>query len=392
MKTLEDLDCFNKRIFLRVDFNVPVSNGKILDDTRINKILPTIKYLQSKKAKIILASHFGRPKGVYDLKYSLEFLKEVLQEKLKQEILFCADYNQAQAITKNLQQGQILLLENLRFHPGETKNDLNFAQQLANLADIYINDAFSCSHRAHASIVKIAELLPSGAGLLLREELHKLSTYLLQAQSPIMAIIGGSKVSTKLDLLKQLVNKVDYLAIGGAMANTFLKAQNHQIGNSFYEEDLLDTAKSILESTSKCQIILPKDVAMAETMHDTNIDGIFDVENIPMNKMALDIGPKSVSQIINLLQKCKTVILNGPVGVFENPAFSKSTIDIAKEIAALTIDKKIISIAGGGDIVAALSQANLSDKITYISTAGGAFLEWLEGKQLPGLVVLQNHK
>jgi len=290
-------------------------------------------------------------------------------------------------MAENLKAGQILLLENLRFYSGETKNDSEFAKQLASLADFYVNDAFSCSHRAHASIVKIAEFLPSAAGLLLAQEIENLTRYLANPVKPMMAIIGGSKVSTKLDLLEQLANKVDYLVIGGAMANTFFKSQGYEIGASFYEPELLDKAKEILGLN--CKIILPKDIVVANKIAEDVETQIVDINKVPQDKMILDIGPASVMQINEILSFCGSVILNGPVGVFEYSPFAKGTIAIAKEVARLTQAKKLISIAGGGDIVAALSQVGLFEQFTYISTAGGAFLEWLEGKQLPGLRVLE---
>ena len=379
MRKLQDFDYSGKRIFLRVDLNVPVSNGIILDYTRIDKIIPTIKYLLKQNAKIIIASHFGRPKGEFDSKYSLEFLVDILSEKIGQEVSFCSD------ISKTPDK-RIILLENLRFHPGETKNDPEFAKQLAALADFYVNDAFSCSHRAHASIVGIAAFLPSAAGLLLTQEIENLNLYLSHPAKPMMAIIGGSKVSTKLDLLMELVNKVDYLAIGGAMANTFLKAKGYEIGNSFYEPDLITKAQEIM--AQNCEIILPIDVVIAKEISENAETKIIPIEEMIKNQMILDLGPKSVAQIKSILQICKTVILNGPVGVFECTPFSKGTIAIAQEVASLS-QKGLISIAGGGDIVAAISQAGLFEEFTYISTAGGAFLEWLEGKKLPGLTILE---
>ncbi len=379
MRKLQDFDYSGKRVFLRVDLNVPVSNGIILDYTRIDKIIPTIKYLLKQDAKIIIASHFSRPKGTFDPKYSLEFLVDILSEKIGQEVNFCPDISK----TPNK---QITLLENLRFHPGETKNDPEFAKQLAALADFYVNDAFSCSHRAHASIVGIAEFLTSAAGLLLTQEIENLNLYLSHPAKPMMAIIGGSKVSTKLDLLMELINKVDYLAIGGAMANTFLKAKGYEIGNSFYEPDLIAKAQEIMNQN--CEIILPIDVVIAKEISEHAETKIIPIEEMPKDEMILDLGPASVAQIKSILQSCKTVILNGPVGVFECAPFAKGTIAIAQEVASLS-QKGLVSIAGGGDIVAAISQAGLFEEFTYISTAGGAFLEWLEGKKLPGLTILE---
>jgi phosphoglycerate kinase len=378
------------RILLRVDLNVPVSNGIILDETRIDKVIPTIQHFIEKGDSVVIASHFGRPKEVPDPNLSLEFLTSKLSQKLNQEVLFCNETigKKAKTMTDNLKSGQVLLLENLRFYPGETKNDSDFAYELSKLSDHYVNDAFSCSHRAHASIDKITEFLPSSAGLLLTQELKSLSKYLTNPSHPMMAIIGGSKVSTKLDLLNNLIHKVEYLVIAGAMANTFLKAQGHEIGSSFYEEDLIDTAKNILSQTNSCQIILPKDVVVAEKIAANIENHIVNIDNVPKNQMILDIGPKSVLTINNLLKESRTIVMNGPLGVFELHPFSLGTTSVAQEIAKLTQSSNLISIAGGGDIVAALSQSNLTDKFTYISTAGGAFLEWLEGKDLPGLKAL----
>lgn len=389
IRKLQDFDCQGKRVLLRVDLNVPVINGKILDSTRIDKVIPTIKYLLERDAIIILSSHFGRPKGVFEASLSLEFLTKDLEEKLGTKILFCSDINKAKLKSDSLKPKEILLLENLRFYSGETKNDLEFATCLASLADLYVNDAFSCSHRSHASIVKIAQLLPSAAGLLLSNEIDSLSLYLNNPSKPMMAIIGGSKVSTKLALLSKLVKKVDYLVIGGAMANTFLKAQGYEIGSSFYEPDLLDEALEILNQKD-CNIILPQDAIVANEIAENVSTKIVDITDIAQNYMILDLGPKTIAQVEEVLNKCKAVILNGPVGAFEYSPFSKGTFAIAATVARLTKAKKIVSVAGGGDIVAAISQAELFEEFSYISTAGGAFLEWLEGKSLPGLEVLES--
>lgn len=391
MRKMDQYNYSNKRVFLRLDLNVPISDGKILDDTRISKIIPTIEYLLKENAKIIIASHFGRPKGKMEEKYSLEFLCDELSKRLDQEILFCPEAigEKAEKMSQNLQPKQILLLENLRFYPGETKNDSEFASKLSKLADFYINDAFSCCHRAHASIAKITEVLPSSAGLLLSQEIDSLSQYLSRPKKPMMAIIGGSKVSTKLDLLYNLIDKVDYLVIGGAMANTFLKSQGIEIGASLYEEELLNSARDILNKATSCKIILPKDVVTAKEISNEAKSSAFDIKNIPADQMILDIGPNSTKQIIEVLKKCKTIVMNGPLGVFEYPSFAIGTSIVAKEIINLTQLGDLISVAGGGDIVAALSQDDLLDKFTYISTAGGAFLEWMEGKTLPGIKALE---
>lgn len=388
MKLINDLECQDKRVFLRVDLNVPVVDGKVIDETRIDKIIPTIEYLINKNAKVILASHFGRPKSAYEEKYSLKFLQSILRNKLKREILFCKDIVSEETceISKNMQAGEVLLLENLRFFAGETKNELEFIKKLSALADVYINDAFSCSHRAHASITGITEFLPSAAGLLMQEEIENLNKYLINAKRPILAIIGGSKVSTKLDLLKELSKKVDYIAIGGAMANTFLKALGYDVGNSFYEKEFVEVAKSMLNE----KFILPKDLVLASDIEASDIE-IVKVGSLPNSKMALDLGPETVEQVISIAMMSKTILLNGPVGVFEKPNFAEATNKIVKKVADLSKNQEVISVAGGGDMVAAITQANVFDKITYVSTAGGAFLEWLEGKELPGIKALKDN-
>ncbi|MGB4191865.1 MAG: phosphoglycerate kinase [Rickettsiales bacterium] len=392
IRKITQTDLNNKKVFLRVDLNVPVSEGVILDETRINKIIPTIEYLINANAKIILASHFGRPKSSDDQQYSLNFLQKILSKKLNQEVLFCSEAvgEKAENMANGLNSKQVMLLENLRFYPGETKNDFEFATSLSKLADVYVNDAFSCSHRAHASISELAEILPSFAGLLLEDEIDNLSNHLNSSNKPMMAIIGGSKVSSKLDLLNNLMDKVDYLVIGGAMANTFLKAKGIEIGKSFYEEDLLEAAKKILKYQNKCKIILPHDVVVAKAIASNISNSIVSLDNISCEQMILDIGPLTCSTINQLLQECKTVVCNGPLGVFEHFPFCVGTISVAQAIAKLTKEKKLISVAGGGDIVAALSSAGLFEQFSYISTAGGAFLEWLEGKALPGIKVLSH--
>lgn len=374
----------NKRVLVRVDLNVPVLNKKILDGTRIEKVIPTLKYLLARKAKIILVSHFGRPKNENSNEFSLEFLCKEIENLIPVKVLFSKEIIGEDSIKKsnNLKENEILLLENIRFHPGETKNDSEFASKLAKLADFYVNDAFSCSHRAHASISRIREFLPSSYGLLLKDEITNLSNYLSAPTKPIIAIIGGSKVSTKLSLLTALINKVDYLVIGGAMANTFFKAKNYNIGSSFYEPELIPEALEILNSN---KIILPIDVVVAKKIAESESNYIVDINDFKGNEMILDIGPDSIKKITDLLKSSKTLIMNGPVGVFEYFPFSVGTSAIIEQAAKLTLEKKLISIAGGGDIVAAISKTRLFDQFTYISTAGGAFLEWLEGKQLPGL-------
>ena len=387
MKYLKDLDIKNKRVFLRADLNVPLKDGKILDFTRIEKVIPTINYILSKKAKLIIASHFGRPKNGYEEKYSLKFLRLELENLLGQNVLFT---DVANVLKVPNSPSRIILLENIRFYPGEVANDENFARQLANMADVYVNDAFACCHRAHASIDRITSFLPSAAGFLMQEELENLNFYLESPKAPVIAIIGGSKVSTKLDLILNLVNKVDQLIIGGAMANTFLKALGKDIASSFFEPELVAKAKEILDSHSS-KILLPHDYVVAtEISKDAQTRIVTRDEPLNKNEMILDIGPETIELIEKTIEKAATIIMNGPVGVFEYPPFKKGTLAIAIKVAELTQTKNITSIAGGGDIVAAINQANLFNQFSYISTAGGAFLEWLEGKTLPGIKALGN--
>ncbi len=381
MRKIEDFQYTGKKVFLRVDLNVPVSQGIIIDDTRINKIIPTINFLLNQNAKIIIASHFGRPKGKTTREFSLEFMKAELEKRLNRQVSFAKNLS-------DVGQENITLLENLRFFPGEEQNDEILAKKLASLADFYINDAFSCSHRAHSSIAAITKFLPNAAGFLLTEEIENLSKHLTSFSRPSMAIIGGSKISTKLALLNQLSNKVDFLVIGGGMANTFLKALGHEIGSSLYEASLIDEARSIVAKNT-CKIILPQDVVAAKQISTNAKNQIVELIALEKDQMILDLGPKTVLEIQAILAQCTSVIVNGPVGVFEHFPFSVATISIARTIAQLTKAKQLTSVAGGGDIVAALSQAGLLDEFSYISTAGGAFLEWLEGKDLPGLITLQ---
>jgi phosphoglycerate kinase len=387
MKSLNELELKNKIVFLRVDFNVPVKNGVVLDYTRIDKIVPTINYLLKKKARVILASHFGRPKNGFEEKYSLRFLVKELENILGQAVTF-SDLDKA--INFRTSSVKVHLLENLRFYPGEVENSSEFAKQLASIADAYINDAFSCCHRAHASIAKITEFLPSAAGLLLQDEIDNLDFYLANSAQPMMAIIGGSKVSTKIDLIESLAKQAEYIFIGGAMANTFLKAKNFDIGSSFYEPQLLKKAKEILEY-KHCRIILPEDFIVASEISDSAKTRVISKEDaIESNEMMLDIGPKTVNMISDIVLGCKTVVMNGPLGVFEYQPFKQGSFAVAKKIAELTQLNNLQSIAGGGDVVAAISQAGVFNQFSYISTAGGAFLEWLEGKKLPGLVALES--
>ncbi len=378
-KTLRDFDLQGKRVLLRVDLNVPVQNGKVTDTTRIDRLKPTIDYLVAQGAKTLILSHFGRPKGISDPALSLSFLPETLKLQWGIDVAFGEEAN-----------GPLTLLENLRFHKGEESNDPAFAQTLAQKGDIYINDAFSVSHRAHASTEGLAHLLPAGAGFLMEEELNTLNTMLENPKRPLAAIVGGTKISTKLALLENLLEKTDMLVLGGGMANTFLYAQNTDIKASICEKDMAEQARKIIEKAkcSGCELLLPVDGLAAIALKE-NIDHVTcDIGNLPDDHMILDIGPKSVEILQHRLQDCKTIIWNGPVGAFEIEPFDTGTTALARFVATLTKQGKVQAIAGGGDTVAALEKAGVTSDFTYISTAGGAFLEWMEGKTLPGVAAL----
>jgi phosphoglycerate kinase len=390
--TIDDLDVAGKRVLLRADLNVPVKDGRVTDATRIERLAPTIEALVAKGARVVVLSHFGRPKGI-DPSQSLRSLVAPLSRAIGGKAVYFANDcigPEAKHVVDALKPGEVALLENLRFHPEEEKNDLGFAKALAELGDFYVDDAFSAAHRAHASIEALAHLLPNAAGKLMQAELEALSAALEHPQKPVMALVGGSKVSTKLDLLKFITGKVDYLAIGGAMANTFLFAQGRGVGRSLCEKEMADTARDILAAAEKrgCTIILPDDAVTAEKLKPGVVTRTVGVNAVPQNAMMLDIGPDSVARITAALADCKTLVWNGPVGAFETPPFDRATVVLAKKVAELTQAKKLLSVAGGGDTVAALAAAGVEDQLTYVSTAGGAFLEWLEGKELPGVAAL----
>ena len=400
MKDLNNLDSFDfkgKKVLLRVDLNVPIIHGKISDTSRIERIIPTIEYLIKQQAKIILISHFGRPKGKFVLEMSLAPIVDALNAFLPQEsqARFSTDCigEQTQTDVENLNNGDILLLENLRFYPGEKDNDIEFTKELASLGDIYINDSFACSHRSHASIVGLAELLPCGIGLLFQEEIDHISKILKSPKPPFAAIIGGSKISTKLELLHSLIKKTDMIIIGGGMANTFLKSQGHEIGTSICEYNLLDEANVILESAQdhNCKIVLPEDVVIADNLNSTNHCDIVDIAEMVTDKMILDLGPATCTNITKELEIYNTVVWNGPLGACEYRPFNIATELVARSVASYTKKGNLISIAGGGDIIAALKASGLKHSFTYLSTAGGAFLEWLEGKIIPGIQALKNN-
>ncbi len=391
-KTLDQADVKNKRVLVRVDLNVPMENGKVTDMTRISRVLPTIRELSDKGAKVILLSHFGRPKGV-DKSQSLEPLVNVLSEALGKMVLFAPDCIGADAekAVSILQPGQILVLENTRFHKGEEKNDPEFVANLAKHGDVYVNDAFSAAHRAHASTEGLAHKMPAYAGRALQAELEALETALEKPERPVMAVAGGAKISTKLELLGNLLAKVDKLAIGGAMANTFLAAQGKPVGKSLVEKDLLETARGILAKAKEtnCQIILPSDVVVAGEFKAHAPSKVVSADKVGEQDMILDIGRDSIGHVIAALAASKTLVWNGPFGAFEMEPFDMGTNEVAEAAAELTQAGKLRSVAGGGDTVAALEHAGAADRFTYVSTAGGAFLEWLEGKPLPGVEALR---
>lgn len=389
MKTIQNLDLNGKRVLLRADLNVPAENGKILDDSRIVRLMPSIKLLKTMGAKIILASHFGRPKGKIDPKFSLSFLREYLMEKYETEVTFVDDLNKAENASIQLDAGEILLLENLRFHDGEERNSKEFAEKLSKAGDIYVNDAFACSHRAHASIDAITDILPSYPGLLLEEETSNLENAIENAKKPNIAIVGGKKVSTKFPILYNLSRKVDYLVIGGAMANTFLLAQGHDIASSYHEAEIVDQVKDFI-SNCGCKLILPKDICVAQISNGQFIrERTCNLDDIHQNEAILDLGPESSNNIQEVLNDARTIMWNGPLGMFEDERFAVSTNKVAKAIVDHTKSGKMLSIAGGGDIVSALNKNGCASGFSYISTAGGAFLEWLEGKDLPGITALK---
>ena len=389
-KTLDDMDLNGKRVLVRVDINVPMENGEVTDMTRISRIADTVYDIQDAGGTVILMAHCGRPKGKVVEDMSLIHVAPFVADELGVPITFAdSDYRDA---VKELKNEEVLLLENLRFNPGEEANDMAFAKRLATLCDVYVNDAFSAAHRAHASTHAIATLRPSCAGRLMAQELSALEAALGMPKRPVVAVVGGAKVSTKLDLLGNLVGKVDHLVIGGGMANTFLAAQGINVGNSLCEHDLADTARDILAKaeTAGCEIILPRDIVVAREFKAGAENETLAPDACPADAMILDAGPATVAYIEDVLANAKTLIWNGPLGAFEIAPFDATTNAAAKAAAKLTKAGKLTSVAGGGDTVAALNQAGAADQFTYISTAGGAFLEWMEGKELPGVAALQN--
>ena len=393
-KSLDQIDLQDKIVLTRVDLNVPVEDGKVTDTTRIDRIRPTIDDIISKGGKPVLLAHFGRPKGNVVPEMSLRHIKDAVAKGLGRTVHFAEDCvgDAAESAVASLPAGDILMLENTRFHAGEEKNDAELAGEMAALGDVYVNDAFSAAHRAHSSTEALARLLPAAAGRLMEAELKALEAALGEPERPLVAVVGGAKVSTKLDLLGNLVRKVNMLVIGGGMANTFLAAQGHDVGSSLAEHDMADTALKILAKAEEaaCEIILPIDVVCA-TEFKANADHItVDADACPHDRMILDAGPKSVEKIAAIFETAKTLIWNGPLGAFEIEPFDAATNAAARTAAELTRAGRLISVAGGGDTVAALNKAGASDDFTYISSAGGAFLEWMEGKELPGVAALND--
>lgn len=392
--TIEDLgDLKGKRVLVRVDFNVPMQDGEVSDATRLKAAVPTIKALADQGAKVILLSHFGRPKGERVAEMSLEQVAQAAANELWRKVSFIEATvgKNVQDAIEALEEGGILLLENTRFHKEEEENEPGFAAELAALADAYVNDAFSAAHRAHASTEGVARHLPSAAGLSMAKELDYLAAALGNPERPMMAVVGGAKVSSKLDVLNELVNKADKLVVGGGMANTFLLAMGMEIGKSLAEPDLVQTAQEIMSKASEsgCEILLPKDVVVAEEFKAGAETKVRAADAVEASEMVLDLGPDSVDSYAEALEGCKTLIWNGPLGAFETEPFHVGTVELAKFAAKLSQAEKLVSVAGGGDTVAALAMAEVTEDFTYISTAGGAFLEWMEGKELPGIKALE---
>ncbi len=395
LKGIEGVDVAGKRVLVRADLNVPIADGTVTDATRIERFLPTVRDLSGRGARVVILSHFGRPKGERKPELTLAPVADKLAALLKPEgirVFFAEDCIGPVALAGvgSLRNGDVVMLENLRFHAGEEKNDPDFAKALAELGDIYVNDAFSCAHRAHASTEALAHLLPAYAGPSLMAELKALDMALGDPERPVAAVVGGAKVSTKIPVLTNLVKKCDLLIIGGGMANTFLHAQGISVGKSLCEPDFADTVHEIMKSAeaSGCRIALPVDAVVASEFREGAVMGTYDVQNVPEDGMILDVGPKTVEALEADVARCKTLLWNGPLGAFEVTPFGEGTFALARKAAALAKDGRLVTVAGGGDTVAALNAAGVTQDFTYVSTAGGAFLEWLEGRELPGVAAL----
>jgi phosphoglycerate kinase len=395
-RTLDDVDVAGKTVLVRVDFNVPMKDGAVTDATRIDRALPTIQELSKKGAKVLLLSHYGRPKGKVDPALTLAPVAKALGDRLGGPVDFAEDCigDAVRNVVKNMLDGDVALLENTRFHPGEEKNDPDFAAALAKNADIYVNDAFSAAHRAHASTEAVAHLLPSAAGRAMERELDYLKAALSEPVRPLMAVVGGAKVSSKIELLLNLVGKADILAVGGAMANTFLFAQGKSVGKSLCEPDLADMAREIMAQAQakNCELVLPVDVVVAKEFKEDADREVASVDAVKADDMILDLGPETVDLIAEKIEAAKTLVWNGPLGAFETRPFDTATVEAARFAARRVKEAGLVAVAGGGDTVAALNHAQAARDFTYISTAGGAFLEWLEGKTLPGVAALEAAK
>jgi phosphoglycerate kinase len=391
-RTLDSADVNDKRVLVRVDLNAPMADGKVSDATRLERMGGTITEIADKGGKVILLSHFGRPKG-RDPKDSLRPVAAALAGVIGRKVAFAEDCigDKAQAAVDTMKPGDILCLENTRFHPGEEKNDPAFVAELAKLGDVWVNDGFSVAHRAHASTEGLGHVLPAYAGRTMQAELEALTKALEAPQRPVAAIVGGAKVSTKLELLGNLIAKVDVLIIGGGMANTFLLALDKEVGKSLAERDMTATAREIVDKAKAqgCEIVLPVDAVVAEKFQALAPSRVVPVDGVGAGEMILDIGPRSIEHVISVLARIKTLVWNGPFGAFELEPFDTGTVEVAEAAAELTAAGKLVSVAGGGDTVAALNAAGVIDRLTYVSTAGGAFLEWMEGKSLPGVEILK---
>lgn len=392
LKTTQGLDVHGKRVLVRADLNVPVRDGQVTDATRLERLVPGILDLANRGARVVVISHFGRPKGKRDPKYSLRPVAEKLSDLLGRPVTFvdeCVGPKAKEAVD-SLSPGQIAVLENLRFHEGEEKNDPGFARELAALSDLYVDDAFSSAHRAHASTEGVTHFLPSYAGPLMMEEIEALRSALERPDPPTAAIVGGAKVSTKIPVLMHLIEKVDKLIIAGGMANTFYLAEGVDVGRSLAEPDFRDTALEVMKAAKarSCEVVLPPDAVVAKELKEGVPTETVPILEVPSESMILDVGPKSVEHFTDVLTRCRTLLWNGPLGAFEIAPFGEGTFALAREVARLTKARKLVSIAGGGDTVAALNAAGVTDQFSYVSTAGGAFLEWLEGRELPGVAAL----
>lgn len=391
-RTLDDIDVTGQRVLVRADLNVPMADGRVTDASRLDRLAPTLLELADRGARVVILSHFGRPSGETVAELSLRPVAAALSKCLGRPVAFAEECvgEAAQAVVDGLAGGEIAVLENLRFHAGEESNDPAFAAALAALGDLYVNDAFSAAHRAHASTAALAHLLPSAAGRFMQAELDALAAALTSPDRPLVAIVGGAKISTKIDLLGNLSSKVDALIIGGGMANTFLNAQGIAVGKSLCEHDMAATARDIMAAAreSNCKIILPVDGVVAPAFAAGSPDTVVAIDAVPADQMILDVGPETVAQLRDVLAGAKTLVWNGPLGAFEVPPFDRGTVALAQAAADLTDNGALISIAGGGDTVAALNHAGVGERFSYVSGAGGAFLEWLEGKTLPGVAAL----